>query len=59
MSAKVRDSVYIILALLNTVLLTCTQQNLIPVQYAHYAALASIVVAALMKEFGAPDPVKS
>lgn len=52
MSPKVRNSIYVALGVVNTVLLVCSQQNAIPVQYAHYVALASIVVAAVMKEFG-------
>ncbi len=55
LSPKVRNGLYIALVLLNTVLAVLSGENAMPAAYAHYVALASLVVAALMKQFGAPE----
>ncbi len=57
MSPRVRDSIYIALAIINTALLAATNQSLVPSQYAHWVALASLVVAGMMPKFMAPGPV--
>ncbi len=54
MSPKVRDSIYIALAIVNTALLVATQQNLVAAPYAHYVALASVLVAGMLPKFLAP-----
>ncbi len=54
MSPNVRKSVYTALVVLNAVLLGCVQQNVLPSAWASGMAIASIAVAALMKEFSAP-----
>ncbi len=54
MSPKVRDSIYIALAIINTALLTASEQSLVPTAYAHYVALASVLVAAMLPKFMAP-----
>ncbi len=54
MNPNVRKGVYTALVVLNTALAVCVAQNAVPAAYASYAALASLVVAALMKEFAAP-----
>ncbi len=51
MQNKTLYALYTMLGVVNTVLLAATQQNLVPVQYAHYVALASIVVAGALKSF--------
>lgn len=50
------------LAVINSLLLGLTQENLVPLAYAHAVALASLVVASFMKNFGSsqtavPAPV--
>ncbi len=54
LSPKVRDTIYIALAILNTGLLTASEQSAVPTQYAHYVALASLVLAAMLPKFMAP-----
>ncbi len=58
MSSKVSNGIYIFLGILNAALLAATQQNMVPVQYAHYVALASIVVAGALKSF-MPGPAEA
>ncbi len=56
MSPKVRDTIYIALAVLNTALLAASSQNAVPQAYAHYVALASLIVAGMLPKFMAPAP---
>ena len=56
LSAKQRDSIYLAVFLINGILAACVQQSLLPSSYAHWAALASLILTALMKQFGAKDP---
>ncbi len=56
MNSNQRKALYATLAGINAVLLVLVQQNLLPAQYAHYAAVGSFALAAAMKEFAAPDP---
>ncbi len=55
MSPKVRDTIYIALAVLNTALLAAAEQSAVPTQYAHYVALASLIVAGMLPKFMAPQ----
>jgi hypothetical protein len=55
MNTNQRNLVYLALGILNAALLAADQQGAVPAQYAHYAALASFLLAALLKEFGAKD----
>ena len=57
MSPKVRDSIYLALAVLNAALEAMTRQDVLPAQYAHYVALASILVAAMLPKFLSPPMV--
>jgi hypothetical protein len=52
-----RDSAYVALGLVNTVLMICVMQNAFAdaPTVAHWVAIASFVTAALMKQFGAKD----
>lgn len=56
LSSKVRTGIYSALGVLNIVLLVLTQQSAFPEADAHYIALGTAVIAALMKEFGSKDP---
>lgn len=53
MSPKQRNAVYVVLFVANTVLVACSQQNVVPETWAHYVSLGSLVLTAVMKEFGA------
>ncbi len=56
LSPKVRNSIYLALFLVNGTLAALVQQNVVPVAYAHWAALGSLVLAAAMKNVLAQDP---
>ncbi len=56
LSPKVRNSIYLALFLVNGTLAALVQQGSVPVAYAHWAALASLVLAAAMKQVLAQDP---
>ncbi len=56
LSPKVRDTIYIALAITNAALLAASEQNAIPAAYGHYFAIASLLVASMMTKFMAPAP---
>jgi hypothetical protein len=60
LSPNARNVSYVALVVVNTTLTVCAERNLIPAGYAHCAAIVSLIVAALMKEFavgaGPPPP---
>ena len=51
MSPNLRKTIYALIAVLNAVLLGCVQQNLIPPAFSTFALVASLAMAAGMKEF--------
>ncbi len=55
MTPKTRNAVYVALATLNVAFIALSQHGTLPAAWAHGVAVASLVCAALMREFGASD----
>ena len=56
MPPKVQDDIYIALFMANAALTACTETGVLPATWGHYAALASLVIAAMLPKFrGVPN----